>query len=284
MSNNIGSVFKAEYDSKEKIIAIFNPFAKINTKTKIEEFMLASKELKGCFLLHQNDVYQFIDDEELIYQIEKLQKNKNDFDENILNEDSDISLMYSKIKETIISQDEQIMKILTTLFKNQKVVNSDFDIDLICKLKENLIIYGSTGTGKTEILKRIAKIYKVPIVIEDATGLTESGYVGRNIQDMLQDLYLASDKNIELAQKGILVIDEFDKLAEKGSDSSRVSREGVQRSLLKLLDGTEYYFDGVKFDTSKLSIVALGAFMGITKNDDYTNITTKDFVEYGIMR
>lgn len=212
----------------------------------------------------------------IIQQIKNSKKSKKDFDENVLNKDSDISQMYSEIKKTIISQDEQIMQILTTLFKNQKVV--------ISKLKENLIIYGSTGTGKTEILKRIANIYKVPIVIEDATSLTESGFVGRDIKDMLNDLYLASGKDIESAQKGILVIDEFDKLAEKDSSRSHVSREGVQRSLLKLLDGSEYYFDGLKFNTSKLSVVALGAFTGIIENDDYTNITTKDFVDYGIMR
>jgi hypothetical protein len=72
---------------------------------------------------------------------------------------------------------------------------------MIAKLKENLIVYGSTGTGKTEILKRISSIYKIPIVIEDATSLSEIGYVGRNITDMLEDLYLAAGKDLELAQK-----------------------------------------------------------------------------------
>ena len=152
--------------------------------------------------------------------------------------------MYNSIKQTIISQDEQIMQILTALFKNQKVINSNLDKDLIAKLKENILIYGSTGTGKTEILKRISKLYNIPIVIEDATSLSETGYQGRNITDMLEDLYLAANSDIELAEKGILVIDEFDKLAErKGDTESHVSRLGVQRSLLKLLDGSLFYFD-----------------------------------------
>ena len=206
------------------------------------------------------------------------------YDASVLNSKSDISNMYSKIKETIIGQDEQVMQILTSIFKNQKIVNSDLDNDMISKLKENIIVYGSTGTGKTEILKRISKIYDVPIVIQDSTSLSETGYVGRNISDMLNDLYLAAGSNIEKAEKGILVIDEFDKLAEKGGSKDHVSRFGVQRSLLKLLDGTEFYIDGKKFDTSKLSIVALGAFMGIAKNDDYSNVKTADFVNYGIMR
>lgn len=86
------------------------------------------------------------------------------------------------------------------------------------------------------------RFIKFPIVIEDATSLTESGFVGRDIQDMLNDLYLAANRNIEVAQKGILVIDEFDKLAEKDSTHNHVSKEGVQRSLLKLLDGFRILF------------------------------------------
>lgn len=222
---------------------------------------------------------------DLISFIENNNKGQSEFDEDVFDKDTDISTMYKKIKKTIISQDEQIMQILTALFKNQKIVNSDFDMDLIAKLKENILIYGSTGTGKTEILKRISRLYNIPIVIEDATSLSETGYQGRNITDMLEDLYLAAGKDINLAEKGILVIDEFDKLAEKSGDTqSHVSRLGVQRSLLKLLDGSLFYFDNKKFDTSRLSIVALGAFTGIVDNDDYSNVSSVDFVNYGIMR
>lgn len=291
LSKNLGSELQLNYNPKKNVLAAgFKTFYELclqnNNTVDIDKFIAEYKKHVGefCFYNAVEDTCELINNEEVIQQIKNSKKSKKDFDENVLNKDSDISQMYSEIKKTIISQDEQIMQILTTLFKNQKVVNGKFDIDMISKLKENLIIYGSTGTGKTEILKRIAKIYKVPIVIEDVTSLTESGFVGRDIQDMLNDLYLASGEDLESAQKGILVIDEFDKLAEKDSGRSHVSREGVQRSLLKLLDGTEYYFNGLTFNTSKLSVVALGAFTGITKNDDYTNINTKDFVDYGIMR
>lgn len=217
--------------------------------------------------------------------LQKIRGTTKDYDDTILNNNTDISQMYSAIKKTIISQDEQIMQILTSLFKNQKVINSSLGFDMIAKLKENIIVYGSTGTGKTEILKRIANIYKIPIVIEDATSLSETGYVGRNITDMLENLYLAAGKDIEKAQKGILVIDEFDKLAERDNRSKdHVSRIGVQRSLLKLLDGSTFYFGDKKFDTSRLSVVALGAFIGIVGNDDYSNVSSTDFVNYGIMR
>lgn len=235
---------------------------------------------------------------------EFLEKSSSDFDEHEFNKTSDISSMYSSIKKTIISQDEQIMMILTALFKNQKVINSNIDTDLMAKLKENLLIYGSTGTGKTEILKRISRLYDIPIVIQDATSLSETGYQGRKIQDMLADLLSAANGNLELAEKGILVIDEFDKLAEKeGDNQSHVSRIGVQRGLLKLLDGTEFYFDNNKFNTAKLTVVGLGAFTGIVKDtngraigfgtdglrtitdvDNYKNVTTDDFTNYGIIR
>lgn len=223
--------------------------------------------------------------QDLIAYLQKGDKKESGFDEDEFKKNSGISEMYSSIKKTIISQDEQIMQILTALFKNQKVVSSDLSMDLIAKLKENILIYGSTGTGKTEILKRISKLYDIPIVIEDATSLSETGYVGRKITDMLEDLCLAANNNIELAEKGILVIDEFDKLAEKSVDNqTHVSRLGVQRSLLKLLDGTLFYFEDKKFDTSKLTVVGLGAFTGITNGDDYKNLTTDDFMKYGIMR
>lgn len=226
-------------------------------------------------------LFSRISDSELIKQIKGFSK---DYDDSILNTDTDISQMYSIIKKTIISQDEQIMQILTSLFKNQKVINSSFGIDMISKLKENIIVYGSTGTGKTEILKRIASIFNIPIVIEDATSLSEIGYVGRNITDMLENLYLEAGKDIEKAQTGILVIDEFDKLAENNNSKDHVSRIGVQRSLLKLLDGSTFYFGNQKFNTSKLSVVVLGAFTGIVDDDDYSKISSIDFVKYGIMR
>lgn len=210
-------------------------------------------------------------------------KKSKEFDEDSMNTESDISIMYKDIKKTILSQDEQIMKILTSLFKNQRVVASSLDADMAAKLKENILIAGPTGTGKTEILTRISKKYEVPIVIEDSTSLSETGYQGRNVEDLLRDLYLSAEKDKEKAEKGILVIDEFDKLAEKGSQEL-VSRSGVQRALLKILDGGTLYFDGMAFDTSKLTIVGLGAFSGIKEKENYDNITTEDLVQYGMMQ
>lgn len=244
---------------------------------KTAKYYIRDNKGTGLSQLLNNEIYNLLE--------QSTNEKKKDFDEEEFETATDISEMYKKIKETIISQDEQIMKILTALFKNQTVVTSTLNPDLIAKLKESILICGPTGTGKTEILKRIAKLYNVPMVIQDATSLSETGYIGRNITDMLEDLYLAANKDIELAQKGILVIDEFDKLAEKkGDHQTHVSRTGVQRSLLKLLDGTTYYLGDKQFDTSKLTIVALGAFTDMnTKNNDYHEPVTEDFVEFGIM-
>jgi len=271
ISDNIGEAIKQNENSVD--------FVEIreNKISRTAKYYLRSDSGSGVTQLVNNDLINFLEKDSV--------KGKSEFDEEVFEKSTDISDMYSSIKKTIVSQDEQIMQILTALFKNQKVVESDLDIDLIAKLKENILIYGSTGTGKTEILKRISKLYNIPIVIEDATSLSETGYQGRKITDMLEDLCLAADGDIKLAEKGILVIDEFDKLAEKSEDNqTHVSRLGVQRSLLKLLDGTIFYFDNKQFDSSRLTVVGLGAFTGITEGDDYKHLTTEDFMNYGIMR
>ena len=250
---------------------------RVNRIVSTAKYYLRNDNGTGLTKLVNNDLVNFLEKDSA--------KGKSEFDEEVFEKNTDISTMYSSIKKTIISQDEQIMQILTALFKNQKVVESDLDIDLIAKLKENILIYGSTGTGKTEILKRISKLYNIPIVIEDATSLSETGYQGRKITDMLEDLCSAANGDIKLAEKGILVIDEFDKLAERSGDNqSHVSRLGVQRSLLKLLDGTLFYFDNKQFDSSRLTVVGVGAFTGIKSGDDYKQLTTEDFMDYGIMR
>ena len=271
LSDNLSKAIKDNENSVD--------FVEIRKKriSRIAKYYLRNDNRDGLTQLVNNDLINFLEKDS--------SKGKSEFDEGEFEKSTDISTMYSSIKKTIISQDEQIMQILTALFKNQKVVESDLDIDLIAKLKENILIYGSTGTGKTEILKRISKLYNIPIVIEDATSLSETGYQGRKITDMLEDLCLAANGDIKLAEKGILVIDEFDKLAEKSGDNqSHVSRLGVQRSLLKLLDGTLFYFDNKQFDSSRLTIIGVGAFTGITNGDDYKQLTTEDFMKYGIMR
>lgn len=266
-------------------------FLKYSEKTRkkydLEEFIKeTNSSLVGEFYQkNESGGLSLIEDEVILEETKKkfhVIKTK-EFDEKNMDNDSNISMLYKDIRKTIISQDKQIMMILTSLFKNKRVIESSLSEDMIRKLKENILIAGPTGTGKTEILTRISKNYDLPIVIADSTSLSEVGYQGRKVEDLLRDLYLTADNDLEKAQKGILVIDEFDKLAEK-SNQEMVSRSGVQRSLLKILDGSKMYFDNMVFDTSKLTIVGLGAFSGIKEKASYSAITTEDLVKYGVMQ
>lgn len=146
--------------------------------------------------------------------------------------------------------------------------------------KSNMILVGKTGTGKTLIAKTIARMLDVPFAIVDATVLTQAGYVGEDVESILSRLLQAADYDVEKAQRGIVFIDEIDKIARKGDNPSitrDVSGEGVQQALLKLLEGTvvnvapkggrkhpEQKF--VEVDTKNILFIAGGAFSGIERN------------------
>lgn len=284
-----GMIYSIGYDDDAFVIdfKLLDDFTSKKKKDIFSYIMKQYSDKLGKFYIYNNETNSFheITDKAFLARQEKNKKNSGF--------DFDIVKINDEIKKVIIAQDEQIKQILASIYKNQKIIKSSLDDEMISKLKENIIIYGPTGCGKTEILSQVAKLCNVPIVIEDATAFTESGYVGRDVSDMLLDLYMKADKDLEQAENGILVIDEFDKIAEGEMSGNTVgpSRIGVQRSLLKLLDGgtinfREDDYDGpmIGFNTSKLTIVALGAFSGIKKNDDYSDISTKDFIDYGIMR
>ena len=157
---------------------------------------------------------------------------------------------------------------------NQKVGEDDIEID-----KSNVVMVGRTGTGKTLLAKTIAKMLNVPFCIADATVLTEAGYVGEDVESILSRLLQASDYNVESAERGIIFIDEIDKIARKSDNPSitrDVSGEGVQQALLKLLEGAEVNVPPqggrkhpeqkmVKVNTKNILFICGGAFDGIEK-------------------
>jgi len=179
--------------------------------------------------------------------------------------------------------------------------------------KSNILLIGPTGSGKTLLAKSLARIMNVPFAVADATALTEAGYVGEDVESILSRLLAAANFDIELAQKGIVYIDEIDKIAKKGESSVSgrdVSGEGVQQGLLKILEGAEVYVpvkgsrknsttETVLFDTTHILFVCGGAFVGLDKQKDKKEIRLgfvsdtetqtaheiehKDLVKYGMI-
>ncbi len=161
-------------------------------------------------------------------------------------------------------------------FKRINAKNKNADVELE---KSNILLVGETGTGKTLLAKTLARILKVPFCIADATVLTEAGYVGEDVESILSRLLQASDYNVELAERGIVYIDEIDKISRKSDNPSitrDVSGEGVQQALLKILEGTTANVPPqggrkhpeqklIQINTENILFICGGAFEGIDK-------------------
>ena len=176
------------------------------------------------------------------------------------------------LDQYVIGQETAKRYLSVAVYNHYKRLNQRRDDDIDIE-KSNIIIVGPTGTGKTLLAKTIAKMLKVPFAIVDATVLTEAGYVGEDIESLLTRLLAACDYNVAEAERGIVFIDEIDKIARKGDNPSitrDVSGEGVQQGLLKLLEGSQ---GGRKHpeqkmiavDTKNILFICGGAFEGIER-------------------
>lgn len=199
--------------------------------------------------------------------------------------DIDISeiLKPTEIKEIldtyVIGQDEAKKTLAVSVYNHYKRINSVVSSDDVELQKSNICLIGPTGSGKTLLAQTLAKILKVPFAIADATSLTEAGYVGEDVENILLKIIQAADYDMELAQKGIIYIDEIDKIARKSDNPSitrDVSGEGVQQALLKIVEGTvanvppqggrkHPHQEFIQLDTNNILFILGGAFDGLEK-------------------
>jgi ATP-dependent Clp protease ATP-binding subunit ClpX len=218
------------------------------------------------------------------------------------------------LDQKVVGQ-EQAKMVLSVAIANhyKRLLNPNNSIT-----KSNILMIGPTGTGKTLMVKTVAEYLDVPFVIGDATCLTEAGYVGDDVESLISRLYTVADHNIDACQRGIVFLDEIDKIARKSENATvarDVSGEGVQQALLKLVEGTKCRIpagggrkssngDTVEIDTTNILFVAGGAFVGLDKimqnriqgssmgfgaqinsikNIDQDKVSPDDLIKYGMI-
>lgn len=203
----------------------------------------------------------------------------------------DINALYKELTSNVINQDEPIRKILVGIWKQYN--------DFSDNKSRNILINGSTGVGKTEIFRIIAEQIGIPTVIASAPQYSATGYIGRSVEDMLTALLEKANGNLDKAERGILIIDEIDKISQT-KDTSSVNQRDVQENLLKMIEDGSYLvtYKGSQttFETGRLMVIAMGSWSRIeleeekvvgfeqkSKKRQYKDLTKEDFIKNGMI-